>query len=151
MSPKRRHIFRPSLIWEEGHLNFSFILSKIAILNRIKYNSRTLIPRNQGKLDKGQNAPFSNLKFGRGEGGKGAEFILSEIGERVETPRKTFSPTQLNPINPIRRIHFRNLKRWIKLNSITDLLKKRKRKTIFAQLVKSSHIGIFWGLLRHVM
>lgn len=86
-----------------------------------------------------------------GRGGKGADFILSEIGERVESPRKTFSPTQLKPINPIRRIHFRNLKRWIKINSISDLLKKRRGKITFAQLVKSSHIGIFWGLLRHVI
>ena len=31
---RKRAIFRPYLIWEEGHLNFLFILSKIAILNR---------------------------------------------------------------------------------------------------------------------
>ena len=149
---RKRAIFRPSLIWGEGHLNFSFILSKIAILNRKKYNSRTLIPRNQGKLEKAKTRHFPIFKLsGERGGGKGAEFILSEIGERVESPRKTFSPTQLNPINPVRRIHFRNLKRWIKINSITVLLKKRRRKITFAQLVKSSHIGIFGGLLRHVI
>ena len=66
---QKRAIF-PSLIWGGGGgQGFPFILSKIAILDKIKWNSKPPSPPNQGRSRaKGKNAPFFHLWFGL-EGG----------------------------------------------------------------------------------
>ena len=65
-----------------GEPGFPFILSKIAILDKIKWNSKPLSPPNQGwSHTKGKNAPFSHPWFGGGVGGGGGlgfPFILSK-------------------------------------------------------------------------
>ena len=64
-----------------GGPGFSFILSKVAILDKIKWNSKPLSPPNQGwSHAKGKNVPFSHPWFGGGGGGGlGFQFILSKI------------------------------------------------------------------------
>ena len=60
-----------------GGPGFPFILSKIAILDKIKWNSKPLSPPNQGwSHTKGKNAPFSHPWFGGGGGGGGSRFSV---------------------------------------------------------------------------
>ena len=85
---RKRAIFRPSLIWGEGHLNFLFILSKIAILNRKNITTEPSSLEINESWTKAKTRHFPIFKLSGERGGKAAEFILSEIGERVESPRQ---------------------------------------------------------------
>ena len=88
-----------------GGLGFPFILSKIAILAKIKWNSKPPSPPNQGwNHAKDKNVPFSHPWFGGGGGGGGGglgfPFILSKIvgdwwrvrirGSQQHIPTQTF-------------------------------------------------------------
>ena len=75
---QKRAIF-PSLIWGEGGLGFPFILSKIAILDKIKWNSKA--PSPQGKDEGARRTKthhFPILDLG-GRECLGFPFILSKI------------------------------------------------------------------------
>ena len=70
MKPRERQkrVIFPSLTWGGGGgLGFPFILSKIAILDKIKWNRKPPSPSNQGwSRAKGKNASFSHPWFGGG-------------------------------------------------------------------------------------